>query len=150
MDYKEQPLVITTEKALYRFDSDKETLIKEVLGKQEALGCGKFVIKAALKKATKSQGERIEITVELTPDYQKDYEIIPFHRDEVKNKAAITAFMAKYITKPFEYLENVVGVEINFNKVFYKPEKLRSVGDILGDIASLDQELGKLEQGLFL
>ena len=150
LDYKEQPLVITTEKALYRFDSDKETLIKEVLGKQEALGCGKFVIKAALKKATKSQGERIEVTVELTPDYQKDYEIIPFHRDEVKNKAAIAAFMDKYITKPFEYLENVVGVEINFNKVFYKPEKLRSVGDILGDIASLDQELGRLEQGLLL
>ena len=150
LDYKEQPLVITTEKALYRFDSDKETLMKEVLGKQEVLGCGKFVIKAALKKATKSQGERIEITVELTPDYQKDYEIIPFHRDEVKNKAAIAAFMAKYITKPFEYLENVVGVEINFNKVFYKPEKLRSVGDILGDIASLDQELGRLEQGLLL
>jgi len=139
------------------------------------------VIKAAFKKATKSQGERIEITVELTPDYQKDYEIIPFHRDEAKNKVAIAAFMAKYITKPFEYLENVVGVEINFNiavfsrmrgnkilerltvqdsntphscdyryKVFYKPEKLRSVGDILGDIASLDQELGRLEQGLLL
>ena len=150
LDYKEQPLVITMEKALYRFDSDKETLIKEVLGKQEALGCGKFVIKAALKKATKSQGERIEITVELMPDYQKDYEIIPFHRDEIKNKAAIAAFMDKYITKPFEYLENVVGVEINFNKVFYKPEKLRSVDEILGDITSLDQELGRLEQGLLL
>jgi type I restriction enzyme M protein len=150
LDYKEQSLVITTEKALYRFDSDKETLIKEVLGKQEALGCGKFVIKAAFKKATKSQGERIEVTVELMPDYQKDYEIIPFHRDEVKNREAIAAFMAKYITKPFEYLENVVGVEINFNKVFYKPEKLRSVGDILGDITSLDQELGRLEQGLLL
>ena len=53
---------------------DKETLIKEALGKQEVLGCGKFVIKAALKKATKSQGEQIKITVELTPDYQKDYE----------------------------------------------------------------------------
>lgn len=150
LDYKEQPLLVTTEKALYRFDADKETLIKEVLGKQEALGCGKFVVKAALKKATKSQGERIEVTVELTPDYQKDYEIIPFHWDEVKNKVAIEAFMAKYITKPFKYLENVVGVEINFNKVFYKPEMLRSVGEILGDIASLDQELGRLEQELFL
>ncbi|MEB3121579.1 MAG: N-6 DNA methylase [Snowella sp.] len=150
LDYKEQPLLVTTEKALYRFDADKETLIKEVLGKQEALGCGKFVVKAALKKATKSQGERIEITVELTPDYQKDYEIIPFHRDEAENKVAIEAFMAKYITKPFKYLENVVGVEINFNKVFYKPEMLRSVGEILGDIASLDQELGRLEQELFL
>ena len=44
------------------------------------------------------------------------------------------------------YLENVVGVEINFNKVFYKPEKLRSVEEILGEIASLDQELQELEK----
>jgi type I restriction enzyme M protein len=56
--------------------------------------------------------------------------------------------MAKYITKPFEYLENVVGVEINFNKVFYKPEKLRSVEKILGEIATLDDELKKLEEEL--
>jgi type I restriction enzyme M protein len=104
------------------------------------------VVKAALKKGTKTQSERIEITVELTPDYQKDYEIIPFHRDEGENKAAIEAFMARYITKPFEYLENVVGVEINFNKVFYKPEKLRSVEEILGEIAALDEELRGLEQ----
>ncbi|MEA5504213.1 hypothetical protein VB735_14030 [Halotia wernerae UHCC 0503] len=84
--------------------------------------------------------------MELTPDYQKDYEIIPFHRDEVANRVAIEAFMAKYITKPFEYLENVVGVEINFNKVFYQPEKLRSVEEILGEIAALDEELKGLEQ----
>jgi type I restriction enzyme M protein len=84
--------------------------------------------------------------VELTPDYQKDYEIIPFHRDEVANREAIAAFMAKYITKPFEYLENVVGVEINFNKVFYKPEKLRSVEEILGEIVMLDEELKELEK----
>ena len=58
--------------------------------------------------------------------------------------------MAKYITKPFEYLENVVGVEINFNKVFYKPEKLRDVGDILKEIQSLDEELKRLEEGLVL
>ncbi|RCJ40872.1 N-6 DNA methylase [Nostoc minutum NIES-26] len=151
LDYKEQPLTVTTEKALYRFDANRETLIKEVLGKQEeALGCGKIVVKTAFKKGTKTQPERIEITVELTPDYQKDYEIIPFHRDEEANRAAIEAFMAKYITKPFEYLENVVGVEINFNKVFYKPEKLRSVEKILGEIVALDEELRGLEEGLGL
>jgi type I restriction enzyme M protein len=104
------------------------------------------VVKAAFKKASKTQAERIEITVELTPDYQKDYEIIPFHRDEVANREAIAAFMAKYITKPFEYLEKVVGVEINFNKVFYKPEKLRSVEEILGEIVMLDEELKELEK----
>jgi type I restriction enzyme M protein len=146
LDYKEQPLVVTTDKAMYWFDADKETLIEEVIGKRQELGCGKIVVKAALKKGTKTQPERIEITVELTPDYQKDYEIIPFHRDGVANRAAIAAFMAKYITKPFEYLENVVGVEINFNKVFYKPEKLRGVEEILGEIVALDGELRELEE----
>ena len=146
LDYKDQPLVVTTDKAIYSFDSDRETLVKQSGAKREELGCGKIVVKAAFKKATKTQSERIEITVDLCPDYQKDYEIIPFHRDEVANREAIAAFMAKYITKPFEYLENVVGVEINFNKVFYKPEKLRSVEDILGEIASLDQKLQELEK----
>lgn len=150
LDYKEQPLVVTTKEGMYSFDAERETLVKAALGKREALGCGKIVVKAALKKGTKTQAERIEVTVELTPDYQKDYEIIPFHRDEGENQAAIAAFMAKYITKPFEYLENVVGVEINFNKVFYQPEKLRSVEEILGEISALDEELGRLEQGLSL
>ena len=145
LDYKEQPLVVTTDKAMYWFDTERETLIKEALGKREELGCGKIVVKTTLKKKTKTQPERIEITVELTPDYQKDYEIIPFERDEVKNKETIDTFMAKYITKPFEYLENVVGVELNFNKVFYKPERLRDVAEILSEIAALDDELKGLE-----
>ena len=149
-DYKEQPLVVTTVDAKYWFDKDKETLVKEVKGKEEELGCGKIVVKASYKKATKTQKEYIEITVELTPDYQKDYEIIPFHKDEAINKAAIAAFLAKYITKPFTYLENVVGVELNFNKIFYKPEKLREVVDILGEIEAIDKELRSLEEGMEL
>ena len=88
--------------------------------------------------------------MELTPDYQKDYEIIPFHKNEKTNRQAIEDFMAKFITKPFRYLENTVGVEINFNKVFYKPEKLREVSDILNEIHSIDKELGKLETELSL
>lgn len=150
LDYKEQPLVITTAKAKYWFDADQETIIKEVNGKKELLGCGKIVVKSALKKANRTRSERIEITVELTPDYQKDYEIIPFHKDETENLAAIAVFMAKYITKPFAYLENVVGVELNFNKTFYKPEKLREVVDVLVEIAVIEGELKDLEAGLVL
>lgn len=150
LDYKEQPIVIMTATSKYWFDSDKETLTKETNGNKEILGCGKIVVKAALKKASKTQLERIEITVELTPDYQKDYEIIAYHKNESDNKAAIVAFMTKYITRPFEYLENVVGVEINFNKIFYKPEKLRDVGDILGEIEVIESELKALEEGLGL
>jgi len=134
----------------YWYDAGQETLIKEVNGDKECLGCGKIVVKSAFKKASKKQPERIEISVELTPDYQKDYEIIPFHKDEAANLAAIADFMAKYITKPFSYLENVVGVELNFNKIFYKPEKLREVADILAEIDALDDELKELEAGLVL
>ena len=150
LDYKEQPLVITTVAAQYWYDAGQETLIEEVNGKKECLGCGKIVVKSAFKKASKKQPERIEISVELTPDYQKDYEIIPFHKDEAENLAAIAEFMAKYIAKPFSYLENVVGVELNFNKIFYKPEKLREVVDILAEIDALDGELKELEAGIAL
>ncbi|MBW2741611.1 MAG: N-6 DNA methylase, partial [Deltaproteobacteria bacterium] len=150
LDYKEQPLIITTAMAQYWFDTEQETLIKEVNGKKECLGCGKIVVKSAYKKASKKQSECIEISVDLTADYQKDYEIIPFHKDEAQNLAAIEDFMAKYITKPFTYLENVVGVELNFNKIFYKPEKLREVVDILAEIDALDGELEALEAELAL
>lgn len=162
LDYREQPLVVTTPDGKYYFDNERETLIKEtqstvrpelVEGRKDnkkALGCGKIVVKAVLKNASKTQPERIEISVELTPDYQKDYEIIPFHKDTAANQAAIAAFTAKYISKPFQYLENVVGVELNFNKIFYQPEKLREVNVILGEIAALDKKLKSLEAELEL
>lgn len=150
LDYKEQPLIITTAKESYHFDNNRETLIKSTDGKVQALGCGKIVVKASFKKATSKVSERIEISVELTPDTQKDYEIIPFHKDDAQNQTAIAEFMAKYITKPFAYLDNVVGVEINFNKVFYKPETLRPVTDILSDIQQLDEQLHTLEMELSL
>jgi type I restriction enzyme M protein len=150
LDYKEQPLVITTVDAKYYYDADKETLIKESNGKKEQLGCGKIIVSASYKKATKKLVEHIKISVELTADYQKDYEIILFRKDAAANQDAIEAFMAQYISKPFQYLENVVGVELNFNKIFYKPETLRSVSDIAADIKALDKQLKVLEAELVL
>ncbi|WMW22920.1 N-6 DNA methylase [Methanolobus mangrovi] len=150
LNYKEQPLVITTATAQYWFDAEQESLIKETNGKKECLGCGKIVVKSAYKKANKKNPDRIEITVELTPDYQKDYELIPYHKDGAANQAEIADFMAKYITKPFAYLDNLVGVELNFNKIFYKPEKLDRVIDILEEIDALEMKLKELETGLSL
>lgn len=150
LDYREQPLVITTEEARYHFDADRETLVKTVDGVETELGCGKINVKIAFKKPTKKLKERIEITVELTPDYQKDHEIINHHPDAETNQQAIADFMAKYITKPFRYLDNVVGVEINFNKVFYQAETLPSVERLLAEIADIDHDLQQLEQELSL
>jgi type I restriction enzyme M protein len=150
LDYKELPLVVTTLDAYYYYNADQETLIKEVDGKKEALGCGKIVVTVNYKKSTKKAVERIEVTVELTADYQKDYEIIPFNKASTANQAAIAAFMARFITKPFVYLENVVGVELNFNKIFYKPESLRPVNEIATEISKLDKELKAIEGELAL
>jgi type I restriction enzyme M protein len=107
-------------------------------------------VKCSLKAANARQAAHIKIGVELLPDTQKDYEIIPFYPDPAANQAAIAAFMARYVNKPFEYGENVVGVELNFNKVFYKPEKLRGVHEVLAALATLEADLKTLEAGLGL
>ena len=150
IDYKEKKLkVYTEEEAFYWYDTDKETLIEEKDGKQTVLGCGKIVVKASAKKYSKTKKTKsIAITAELTKDLQKDYEIIPYSPNEAENQNNIDAFMAKYITKPFEYIDNLVGVEINFNKVFYKPEQLRSLNEIAKDLADLENELNDLENDL--
>jgi type I restriction enzyme M protein len=148
IDYKEGLLKVYTDKEAYYFDSDKETIIKEQKGKQTELGCGKIVIKPALKKATKTKDAVINVSIELTKDLQKDYEIIPYNSNETENQKGIDVFMAKYVTKPFNYIENVVGVEINFNKVFYQPEQLRELMEITQDLKMLEDELSNLENEL--
>lgn len=150
LDYKESDLKVHTQQAVYFYDQDKETIVKETAGKQNNLGCGKIVIKAAYKKGTKTKKEHIAITVELTPDYQKDYEIIPYSPIKEDNKENIANFMAKYISKPFQYIENIIGVEINFNKEFYQAEQLRSVNAISSDLNDLELELKDLEEDLAL
>jgi len=41
--------------------------------------------------------------------------------------------------------KNVVGVELNFNKEFYVPEKLDSVEDILAELTELEKDMKGLE-----
>ena len=155
LDYKEGNLKVSTKKAIYYFDTDKETIIEETKEKdgslsKDELGNGKIEIKATYKKKTKTKDAQINITVELKPDYEKDYEIIPYHPIEEENQQHIADFMAKYITKPFRYLDNVVGVEINFNKVFYEPEQLRTLEEISTELQQLENQLAELDNELGL
>lgn len=156
LDYKEKNLKVFTDNFCYWYDADKDSIAEAEIRNSKFvicnwLGCGKIVIKASLKKDSKTkQAKSISITAELTQDLQKDYEIIPYSPDEAKNQKNIADFMAKYVTKPFEYIDNVIGVEINFNKVFYTPEKLREVTAITNDLADLENELANLEKSLNL
>ena len=148
LDYKETNLKVISDKVAYYFDSDKETIIEETKDSTTALGCGKIVIKASYKKATKTKEAYILISTELTPDYVKDYEIIPYSPNGSENQQNIVSFMAKYINKPFRYVDNVLGVELNFNKVFYKPVLLRSLQEITTELQGLENELSNLENEL--
>lgn len=148
LDYKEKILKVSTEKGKYWYDANKDTIINEINDKPTELGCGKIIIKASLKKANKTNPACISITAEITQDIQKDYEIIPYCPTEADNQQTIDNFMAKYITKPFTYLDKVVGVEINFNKVFYKPELLEAVSTISAKLEALEIELKELEREL--
>lgn len=64
--------------------------------------------------------------------------------DETANKREIDAFMQKYVFKPYILGGNTVGVEINFNKEFYVPEKMEKAEDILKEIEELDSEIKKV------
>ena len=150
LDYKDHLFSVDTIDAHYSYDEDKETLIKDCRGKREELGCGAIEVKAFYKKATKTLPARILLDVQLTPDYEKDFEIVPFHRDEEENQKAIETFMKKFIFKPYSLLDNVIGIEINFNKVFYEPEELRKVQDILLEIDEISKRLKFFEGNLSL
>jgi type I restriction enzyme M protein len=149
LDYKEKNLTVFTKETSYYYDADKDTIIEQTKKDKAELGCGKIVIKASLKKDSKTkQPKSISITAELTQDLQKDYEIIPYSPIEEINQKNIADFMAKYVFKPFIYIDNVIGVELNFNKVFYIPEKLREVEIISSDLDALEKELATLENDL--
>ena len=148
-DYKEQSIKLHTENTTYHYDADKMTIVETANdGSVTELGNGKLIIKASYKKATKTKPSKMTIKAELTPDYEKDYEVIPYSRNEEENNRFIDDFLAKYIFKPFIKLDCKVGVEINFNKVFYQPEVLRPIADIKSDIAKLDKQLADLEKEL--
>lgn len=153
IDYKESNLKIQTSKAVYSYDTDKETIVETSVAEPveaKELGNGKILVKAAYKKATKTKDAFIAITVELTKDTVKDYEIIPYHPVEADNQKQIADFMAKYVTRPFEYIDNAIGVEINFNKIFYVPEQLTPIADLQAELESLENELVNLENELGL
>lgn len=136
IDYKESNLKVVSDGISYYYDTDKNTVIEND-GKETALGCGKINIKVSYKKATKTKGESISLTAELTKDIEKDYEIIPYSLYEVTNQQLIADFMAKYVSRPFVYLDKTIGVELNFNKVFYEAKKIESANTTIETISDL-------------
>lgn len=136
----EDRIVITLEDGTsYRYDQEQETIICESKEERKALGCGTFKFDLSTSKGKKS------LKVELIPRTIADYEIIPHHFDEHDNQREVDAFMKKYVFKPYVLGKNVVGVELNFNKEFYVPEKIDKVEDVLEEIRLLNNDLMEIE-----
>ena len=150
LDYKNKNFKVNCGNDIYYFDNDKETIIKENNSIIEELGYGRILIKNSFNKSKKNKEASISITVELIPDYTKDYEIIKYSEDEQLNKENIKKHLDKYITKPYKCLDNTVGVEFNFNKIFYKPEELMDINKLFIRITEIDTELKTLEKELQL
>ena len=119
----------------YGFDDNRNTMVR--ISDGEAMGCGKFTIKPRKDRKT----GKIVTETYIEPVYISDYEIIPHHFNQYENQREIDAFMQKYVFKPYTLEDNTIGVEINFNKEFYVPEKIESVEDVMAEIKSLNGEL---------
>lgn len=132
---------VETEKdGVYDFCPEQCTILHtKADGTVRDLGCGAFAFKASTgKKGTINK-------VAIEPYTTGDYEIIPHHMDKDANTEEINAFMDKYVFKPYVLGNNTIGVEINFNKEFYVPEKLEKVENILKEIEALDNEFKMIE-----
>lgn len=122
----------------YEFDEDRNTIVRKA--DKRAFGCGKFTYKN--KKDRKTGNTFVETFIE--PSYISDYEIIQHHFNEQENQREIDAFMQKYVFKPYVLGKNVVGVELNFNKEFYVPEKIDKVEDVLAELDDLSNQLEEI------
>lgn len=123
----------------YEFDENRNTIVRKA--DKRAFGCGKFTYKN--KKDRKTGNTFVETFIE--PSYISDYEIIQHHFNEQENQREIDAFMQKYVFKPYVLGKNVVGVELNFNKEFYVPEKIDKVEDVLAELENLAKKMKGIE-----
>lgn len=141
-DYKNESCFVTdSDGNKYLWNAEKETIYKGT----ETIGCGTIQTKITSKKATKTLPARFEVSATLTPDCVNDYEIISYSPNEEENTKLIDDFLSKYVFLPYEKKGFIVGAEINFNKIFYKPEVLPKAADLLSEIKDLDNELKQLE-----
>ena len=116
---------------------------------REELGAGSLDVKVSWQKSSKAKDAGVKVTVDAKPIMEKDYEIIPYYPIAGENETSIQGFLDKWVRKQYILGTNNVGVEVNFNKVFYKPVVLRSTKEIAADIKALDNELMSLEGELW-
>lgn len=114
----------------------------------EVLGAGKITFRPVLSGGPSTPAS-FSIKAEVSAIQDKDYEIIPYSPDADNNEAGIQEFIKQWVRRQYILGENSVGVEVNFNKIFYKPVLLRSTKEIAAEIKIIDADMAKLEVELW-
>jgi len=144
-------LSVSAKDGQYFYDEDKESIAFKSFESNEItyLGNGTLTLKAKYTKGTKKKEESFELVFDISPKVKNDYEITPFSFDDNENEQMINDFLDKWVENKYEKLDNSVGVEVNFSKVFYKPEINKTIEEIQGDILACDQSIQKLMNKVF-
>ncbi len=137
-DNELQSLTIFTEDDLYYTIDENNCVIKNDGINEINLGYGAINIKASFIKANAKKEAGIAISALIEQVWTKDEEKISFSFDN--NDKKIKDFLMEWVSdnlNEIEILDNIIGVEVNFNSLFEYKIKIRSTSEIMNEILRL-------------
>ena len=117
-----------------------------IIKNSKNLGYGEFSFKLSVTKATAKKEASVTLIGSIDPVWTKDEEKIGY--SNVDNDLVIREFLTKWVSSDLneiEILDNVIGVEINFNSIFPKIVERRKTIDILKELEIIDYQIGNLK-----
>lgn len=137
--HAEQTLVEVAGGTRYRRDNETGAVVIDGAD----MGLGTLSVKA---KAAKSKSEeRGKVAILLDRLLEKDSETVGYSSDDTINNQLIADFLARWVHEPWSLHGVKTGCEINFNRVFPKQSEIRASRDILKEIATVEEEMARLE-----
>lgn len=136
--------IITEDKLSYTID-ENNCVIKSDGINTVNLGYGSINIKASFVKSTAKKEASISMTAVIEQVWTKDEEKIPFSFEN--NEEKIKEFLKEWVSddlSEIEFLDNIIGVEINFNKFFDNEVKLKSTKELLLSIKNINLEIDRI------
>jgi len=127
-------ITVTTDSGIVYSIDDNNCVIKD----GQNLGYGTFNFKVSVSKASAKKEAKVSLVGNIEPVWTKDEEKIAY--SNLDNEASIKEFLIQWVSTDIndvEILDNVIGVEINFNSIFPKILNIRKSADILKAIEEL-------------
>lgn len=137
--------IITADNISYTVD-ENNCVIKNDGINISNLGYGTINIKASFSKATAKKEATISISASIEQVWTKDEEKIPF--SDIDNEKNIQEFLKEWVSadlSEIQSLDNIIGVEINFNSIFKSNIEIRKTKDILKDIFIIDSMIKEIQ-----